>query len=95
MGEEGVKWRGWWTSRSTGECAVCLRGEGEDSGLMDEETGEAFLLRESKGGKLLVGEGDLELLLVKEQSLASPPTEPSLFGGQLLLLLLGRGCSCT
>ena len=62
--------------------------------MTDEDTGEAFLLSDSKG-ELLVGEGDLELLLVKEQSLASP-TEPSLFGGQLLLLLLwGRGCSCT
>ena len=83
-----MKWRGWWTSRSTGECAVCLRGEegevNEDSGLTDEHNGEAFLLSDSSG-ELLVGEGDLELLLVKEQSLASP-TEPSLFGGQQLLL---------
>ena len=56
----------------------------EDSGLTDEHTGEAFLLSDSNG-ELLVGEGDLELLLVKEQSLASP-TEPSLFEGQQLLL---------
>ena len=55
-----------------------------NSGLTDEHTGEAFLLRDSKG-ELLVGEGDLELLLVNEQSLASP-TEPSLLGGQQLLL---------
>ena len=88
MGEEEVKCRGWCASRSEAFCLSGEEGKG-DSGFTDEDTGEPFLLKESKG-ELLVGEGDLELLLVKEQSLASPPTEPSLFGGQLLLFF----CSC-